>query len=197
MRRDAGMFDVSHMLWSTSSGAGARDFLRRALANNVDKLKGPGKALYSCMLNEEGGVIDDLIVYFLREDCFRMVVNAGTAEKDLAWLDALARALRSAGRSSGRGATWRMIAVQGPQRARELLAGAARRRARRRERLAAVQRGGRSASFIVARTGYTGEDGFEIMLPAAEAASAVAALVAAARGPAASARATRCAWKRA
>ena len=70
-------------------GAGVREFLRRALANDVAKLKTPGKALYSCMLNEEGGVIDDLIVYFFREDCFRLVVNAGTAEKDIAWLERL------------------------------------------------------------------------------------------------------------
>ena len=67
------------------TGAGARDFLRHALANNVDKLKEPGKALYSCLLAPDGGVLDDLIVYFLREDFFRIVVNAGTADKDIAW----------------------------------------------------------------------------------------------------------------
>src|ERR1700682_140866 len=86
VRRDAGLFDVSHMQVVDVEGRGARDFLRRALANNVDKLKAPGKALYSCMLTEEGGVVDDLIAYFFRDDFFRVVVNAGTAEKDLAWL---------------------------------------------------------------------------------------------------------------
>src|SRR5512132_532907 len=89
VRRDAGMFDVSHMRVLDLTGNGARDFLRFALANNVDKLKTPGKALYSCLLEPTGGVIDDLIVYFLREDWFRVVVNAATADKDVAWLRSL------------------------------------------------------------------------------------------------------------
>ena len=84
VRRDAGMFDVSHMravdLEGGDPNMGARDFLRFALANNVDKLQEPGKALYSCLLAPDGGVLDDLIVYFLREDFFRLVVNAGTAD---------------------------------------------------------------------------------------------------------------------
>src|SRR5213078_4007063 len=78
VRRDAGMFDVSHMTVVDLHGANTRAFLRRLLANSVDKLKVPGKALYSCMLTEQGGVIDDLIVYFLAEDFFRVVVNAAT-----------------------------------------------------------------------------------------------------------------------
>src|SRR5262245_54432789 len=86
VRRDAGMFDVSHMRVVDVEGGGVRDFLRYALANNVDKLKTPGRALYSCLLRDDGGVLDDLIVYYLREDFFRMVVNASTADKDLAWL---------------------------------------------------------------------------------------------------------------
>ena len=86
VRRDAGMFDVSHMLIADVTGARAREYLRHLLANDVAKLKSPGKALYSCMLNEQGGVVDDLIVYFLREDWFRVVVNAGTRDKDIAWL---------------------------------------------------------------------------------------------------------------
>ena len=81
------MFDVSHMLPLDLAGEGARDFLRQLVANNVDKLQLPGKALYSCMLNEPGGVIDDLIIYFMDEYWFRLVVNAGTAEKDLAWME--------------------------------------------------------------------------------------------------------------
>src|SRR5688572_4153990 len=89
VRRDWGLFDVSHMLAVDLEGQGVREFLRGALANDVAKLKTPGKALYSCMLNEEGGVVDDLIVYFFRDDWFRLVVNAGTAEKDLAWLEGL------------------------------------------------------------------------------------------------------------
>ena len=90
VRRDAGMFDVSHMCIADVSGARVRDYLRYLLANDVAKLKDPGKALYSCMLNEHGGVVDDLIVYFLTEHWFRMVVNAGTRDKDIAWLSARA-----------------------------------------------------------------------------------------------------------
>ncbi len=87
VRRDAGMFDVSHMCPVDVLGADARPFLRKLVANNVDKLTQPGKALYSCMLNDAGGVIDDLIIYFLRDDAFRVVVNASTADKDLAWME--------------------------------------------------------------------------------------------------------------
>ena len=124
VRTDAGMFDVSHMRVVDLEGAGARDFLRHALANNVDKLTVPGKALYSCLLTPAGTVIDDLIVYFLREDFFRLVVNAGTAEKDIAWFRKLlaerAPALKLTPRED-----LAMVAVQGPQRAREGLEGAA------------------------------------------------------------------------
>src|SRR3990167_2109381 len=86
VRNDCGMFDVSHMRVVDIKGKGVRDFLRYLLANNVDKLTVPGKALYSCMLLENGGVIDDLIVYFMEEQWFRIVVNAGTADKDIAWM---------------------------------------------------------------------------------------------------------------
>src|SRR6478672_13152797 len=92
VRRDAGMFDVSHMTVVDLHGANTRAFLRRLLANSVAKLKVSGKALYSCMLNEQGGVIDDLIVYFLSEDFFRVVVNASTRDKDLAWIEKQAAA---------------------------------------------------------------------------------------------------------
>src|SRR5215831_4334648 len=86
VRRDAGMFDVSHMCVVDLSGPDTRASLRGLLANNVDKLKTPGKALYSCMLDEKGGVIDDLIVYFFAEDSFRLVVNASTALGDIEWI---------------------------------------------------------------------------------------------------------------
>src|SRR6187200_3423151 len=86
VRRDAGMFDVSHMLIAEVIGTRAREYLRYLLANDVAKLKESGKALYSCMLNERGGVVDDLIVYFIADDWFRVVVNAGTRDKDVAWL---------------------------------------------------------------------------------------------------------------
>ena len=86
VRSDAGMFDVSHMTVVDLRGARVREFLRGLVANSVDKLQKPGKALYTCMLNAQGGVIDDLIIYFLGEDFFRLVVNAATREKDLAWI---------------------------------------------------------------------------------------------------------------
>jgi aminomethyltransferase len=88
VRRDCGMFDVSHMCAVDVAGPNARVFLLRLIANDIDKLKVPGKALYSAMLNETGGVIDDLIVYFVGENRYRLVINAGTAEKDLAWMAA-------------------------------------------------------------------------------------------------------------
>ena len=97
VRRDAGhVRRVAHARRRPARATGARDFLRYALANNVDKLKAPGKALYSCLLRDDGGVLDDLIVYFLREDFFRLVVNAGTADKDIAWLGALIARARAA-----------------------------------------------------------------------------------------------------
>src|SRR6476646_11505 len=91
VRRDAGMFDVSHMTVVDLKGARVREFLRRLVANSVDKLKVPGKALYTTMLNPQGGVIDDLIVYYLTEDFFRIVVNAATRDKDLAWIEKQAK----------------------------------------------------------------------------------------------------------
>jgi aminomethyltransferase len=116
VRTDAGMFDVSHMRVVDVTGAstpGPRDFLRYALANNVDKLTVPGKALYSCLLDPHGHVLDDLIVYYLREDFFRVVVNAATADKDIAWLAKLASAHAPQLLLTPR-TDLAMIAVQGP-----------------------------------------------------------------------------------
>jgi aminomethyltransferase len=176
VRRDAGMFDVSHMLAVDVVGAGARDFLRRALANNVDKLRDPGKALYSCLLAEDGGVIDDLIAYFFRADFFRIVVNAGTAERDLAWLEALRARWNAPVRLVPR-RDLAMIAVQGPNARAKVWQAFPELRAAS-EPLAPF-----SAALVdeavVARTGYTGEDGFEIALPAAQAVAAWEKLAAA------------------
>ena len=165
VRRDAGMFDVSHMTVVDLRGDGTRAFLRRLLANSVDKLRKPGKALYSCMLDQHGGVIDDLIVYYLAEDFFRMVVNAATRGKDLAWIRQQAAAFDV---SVEERAGLAMIAVQGPN-ARERVGGlleegdrAAVARLARFAALEARTRGG--VPLFVARTGYTGEDGFEIVL---------------------------------
>jgi aminomethyltransferase len=165
VRRAAGVFDVSHMCVVDLKGARVREFLRHLVANDVAKLKLPGKALYSCMLNERGGVLDDLIIYFLTEAWFRMVVNAGTRDKDLAWI-------RREARGFGVEVTERddlaMLAVQGPDaraKAAQLLKPADAQAA-----LALEPFVGRElATWFVARTGYTGEDGFEIMMPAADA----------------------------
>ncbi|WP_460456700.1 glycine cleavage system aminomethyltransferase GcvT [Arenimonas alkanexedens] len=165
VRRDAGMFDVSHMTILDLHGAQARPFLRQLVANSVDKLQKPGKALYACMLDEQGGVIDDLIIYFLAEDFFRLVVNAGTRDKDLAWITAQAAPfdLRVQERRD-----LAIVAVQGPNaRAKVLglLSPDAAQRAGKLLKFAACEVDG----LFVARTGYTGEDGFEIMVPEAQA----------------------------
>ncbi|PWB48018.1 MAG: glycine cleavage system protein T [Nitrosomonadales bacterium] len=163
VRSDAGMFDVSHMQVVDLAGEGARAFLRQMMANNVDKLTLPGKALYSCMLNEQGGVIDDLIIYFMREDWFRIVVNAGTAEKDLAWMEAQRQKLAPQLTLTPR-RDLAMIAVQGPN-ARARLWAAMPGSQEISEHLKPFQAAEMGTMFI-ARTGYTGEDGFEVMVPA-------------------------------
>ena len=176
VRRDAGMFDVSHMLAVDLRGPGARDFLRYVLANNVDKLKVRGKALYSCLLQQDGGVLDDLIVYFLAEDWFRLVVNAGTADKDLAWLHAL-RDERAPQLKLEPRRDLAMIAVQGPS-ARERLWQALPDTRSVTEGLKPFM-AAEAGDYFIARTGYTGEDGFEITLPATRAAALWTALAAA------------------
>ena len=176
VRRDAGMFDVSHMCVVDITGAGGREFLRAVLANNVGKLAVPGKALYTCLLRDDGGVLDDLIVYFLREDFFRLVVNAGTADKDLAWLVRLA-AQRAPALTITPRRDVAIIAVQGPNaRAKvwQALPGSEAATGALKPFSAATW-----GDFFIARTGYTGEDGFEIVLPAARAEEVWRALIAA------------------
>jgi aminomethyltransferase len=162
VRRDAGMFDVSHMLALDFLGEGTRDYLRRLLANNVDRLQIPGKAMYSCMLNEQGGVIDDLIVYFMREDWFRIVVNAGTCDKDLAWMQKQREAFAPSIEIKPR-RDFSIVAVQGPN-ARDRVWLAAPELHAATELLKPFQ-ATESGGYFVGRTGYTGEDGFEIILP--------------------------------
>lgn len=161
VRHSAGMFDVSHMTIIDLQGQHALAYLQRLLANDVGKLNEPGKALYSCMLNERGGVIDDLIVYFLAADSYRIVVNAATRHKDLEWLQ-----FHSEGYNVGlqERDDLAMIAVQGPQARNAVL-----------DQLSDQNRelaldlkhfvGTQLVELFIARTGYTGEDGFEIMLP--------------------------------
>ncbi|HEY5366576.1 MAG TPA: glycine cleavage system aminomethyltransferase GcvT [Casimicrobiaceae bacterium] len=168
VRGGAGMFDVSHMRVVDVTGAGARDFLRYALANNIDKLQVAGNALYSCLLRDDGGVLDDLIVYFLREDFFRLVVNAGTADNDIAWLRALV-ARQAAHVELAPRRDLALLAVQGPDARAKLwqaLPVAADATAALAPFNAAVV-SDRGTEYFIARTGYTGEDGFEIAVPVA------------------------------
>ncbi|MGH8121926.1 MAG: glycine cleavage system aminomethyltransferase GcvT [Rudaea sp.] len=185
VRRDAGMFDVSHMTVVDLSGPRTREFLRHLLANSVDKLKVSGKALYSCMLNEHGGVIDDLIVYFLTEDFFRVVVNAATHDKDLAWIEKQAKAFEV--KVSER-ADLAMIAVQGPNaraKVQSLLSEATRAAATKIGKFSTTQgEGPDSMRLFIARTGYTGEDGYEIIVPEAQVVALWNQLIAAGVAPA-------------
>jgi len=162
VRRAAGVFDVSHMCVVDLTGARVRALLERLLANDVAKLSASGKALYSCMLNERGGVRDDLIAYYVSDSWYRLVMNAGTRDKDLAWVRDHARGFDV---QVNERTDLAMLAVQGPEaraKAAQLLAGA--------DAAAALALGsffGREfGSWFVSRTGYTGEDGFEIMMPA-------------------------------
>ena len=166
VRQDAGMFDVSHMVVVDLQGADVKVFLQRLLANDVAKLKDAGKALYSCMLQENGGVIDDLIVYYLDEQNFRMVVNAGTRDKDLAWINKQAAAFDMVVTER---VDLAMIAVQGINARDKAHAAMTTAQA---EAAAALKQfvGVETEGLFIARTGYTGEDGYEIMVPAEQAA---------------------------
>ena len=161
VRKDAGMFDVSHMTILDITGPEAKPFLQKLFSNDVARLTTPGKALYSCMLNETGGVIDDLITYYMNDEYYRTVVNAATREKDIAWITLQAKSFDVTVTEKKELA---MIAVQGPN-ARKIAA-------------ALLPEAIQSSSlelkpffalayedYFIARTGYTGEDGFEIMLP--------------------------------
>jgi aminomethyltransferase len=160
VRRAAGMFDVSHMTIVDAKGSQAKDYLQQLLANDVAKLKMAGKALYGCMLNEQAGVIDDLIVYLMDDGFYRLVVNAATRDKDLRWMRDQAQAYDV---HLDERDDLAMIAVQGPL-ARdcvlELLLSEDRQKAATLKPFVAADLQG----YFVARTGYTGEDGFEIML---------------------------------
>ena len=185
VRTGAGMFDVSHMTVVDLHGEKTRHFLRHLVANSVDKLQKPGKALYTAMLNPRGGVIDDLIIYFLSEDFFRLVVNAATREKDLAWIGEQAMAFDV---SATERRDFAMIAVQGPT-ARDKVVGLLREQDRARiGKLGKFVAGDAQTTdgtpLFVARTGYTGEDGFEVVVPEDRAIALWNALLAAGVKPA-------------
>ncbi|HCG80331.1 MAG TPA: glycine cleavage system aminomethyltransferase GcvT [Oceanospirillales bacterium] len=164
VREAAGMFDVSHMTIVDVRGPDAKAYLQKLLANDVDKLKETGKALYTGMLNNDGGVIDDLIVYRM-DGWFRTVVNCATREKDLEWMTAHTKGFDI---SLTERPEMAMVAVQGPEalgmvqkvrpEAAELIDGLK------------IFQGLPQHGWFYARTGYTGEDGLEIMIPKEDAA---------------------------
>ena len=165
VRLDAGMFDVSHMRIIDLERSDALEFLGRLIANDPARLRVPGQALYSCMLNRQGGIIDDLILYFRAPTCYRLVVNAAAAEQDLAWMRDQAAGIAIDIRPRHDLA---IIAVQGPNaRAKvvDLILSELRKRSMALKPFAAVEQG----DWFISRTGYTGEDGFELICPAGEA----------------------------
>lgn len=179
VRRDVGLFDVSHMGVLEVSGAGATDFLRYMLANDVAKLQTPGMALYTCLLNPKGGVIDDLIVYRLAVDAYRIILNAGRRDADMAWLSAQAAAFEVALMLQPE---YCIIAAQGPNAIATVSMVLGEAWAARIATLKPFQFAC-DAALQVARTGYTGEAGVEMMMPATLAPALWAALTAAGAVP--------------
>jgi len=179
VRQNAGVFDVSHMTIVDLSGDRVREFLQYLVANDVAKLKDYGKALYTAMLNPDGGVIDDLIIYFMGDTDYRLIVNAGTREKDLAWIR---EQVGSFDVVVTERAELAMVAVQGPN-ARELAAPCI--DAQFRDAAVALLpfNGLQAGDVFIARTGYTGEDGWEICMPAVDAAAVWDQLLAAGVAP--------------
>jgi aminomethyltransferase len=170
VRKDAGMFDVSHMTVSDIYGAQTHQFLSYLLANDIAKAKQtPGKALYSCMLNERGGVIDDLIAYVLSDDHCRLVTNAATNEKDMGWISQQAESFDVEFHERPELA---LIAVQGPNAIAQcqspvtaLFDEYGLNVVNSLQRFQGAFLDSQSESFV-GRTGYTGEDGLEFILPA-------------------------------
>ena len=163
VRRDCGVFDVSHMTVVDVSGSQAKAYLQHLLANDIERLQSIGKALYSGMLNEQGGVVDDLIVY-LTDFGYRVVVNASTRDKDLAWmrLQSVDFDVQLQER-----AELAMLAIQGPHARSKTAELVSQSRANLIQGLKPFE-GQPDGEWFIARTGYTGEDGLEIMLPASE-----------------------------
>ena len=167
VRTDAGMFDVSHMVITDIEGSQAKAWLQKLLANDVAKLKTVGKALYSGMLNEEGGIIDDLIVYLMNEEetQYRIVSNAATRDKDLANFNKVAEGFEV---TLTERPEFAILAIQGPNAVAKLkqakpawsetLEGL-------KPFVGADLTDIEANDWFVARTGYTGEDGVEVILP--------------------------------
>lgn len=179
VRQQVGVFDISHMTVIDVYGEKAFEFLSLVLANDVGRLKNPGKALYSCMLNEQGGIVDDLIVYYLEQHHYRLVVNAATRTKDLAWLNQHAPAF---GIHIQEGTDLALLAVQGPlalEKLRPLVPAELHTQIQSLSPFRACW----NDTFFVARTGYTGENGFELIVTTEQAASLWAQLLASGVSP--------------
>lgn len=161
VRQSAGVFDVSHMTIVDVLGAGGRQFLRKLLTNDVDQLQHTGRAIYSCMCNEHGGIIDDLIVYQRASDNYRLILNSATRLQDLAWIrtksDGFSVGLQERNELA-------MLAVQGPEaieKTKRILTPAQIDAISTLTNFECVD----VDDWFFARTGYTGEDGLEIILP--------------------------------
>lgn len=161
VRQNAGVFDVSHMRAVDVLGSESKSFLRHLLANDVQKLHENGAALYGCMLNEQGGILDDLITYRINQETYRLVVNAATTEKDLDWIQthALNYKVKIQPRND-----LAMLAIQGPKALDKLkmcLSADMHQQVLQLKPFTALE----WKSWFIARTGYTGEQGVEIVLP--------------------------------
>ncbi|MFA5140959.1 MAG: glycine cleavage system aminomethyltransferase GcvT [Elusimicrobiota bacterium] len=160
VRRAAGLFDVSHMGQVTVEGPGALDFLQKVNANDISRLA-PGQGMYSHMLNPKGGIVDDVIVSRLGPERFFIVVNAGTTAKDVAWLRGQAAGYQVT--LEDKSHIYGMVALQGPKAAdiiADMVPGA-----KGIKRFGALECTLYGQKSLVTRTGYTGEDGFEVIVP--------------------------------
>ena len=164
VRRDCGVFDVSHMTVIDVTGPQSKDWLQHLLANDVERLNSPGRALYSAMLNEKGGVVDDMIVYLMPEG-YRLIVNAATRDQDLAWMRAQAHGYEVQLQDRSELA---LLAIQGPQARHKVAELVSQARSHLIQQLKPFE-GLCDSDWFIARTGYTGEDGLEIILPADQA----------------------------
>jgi aminomethyltransferase len=169
VRASAGLFDISHMGQFIVGGTGAAAWLNRLLTNNIERLS-PGHGQYTFLLNENGGVIDDLIVYHLKKDEqgdeFLLIVNAAKVDEDFAWMSG--RMDPEGVRLVNRSADYAGLALQGPKAPRLF------------DELFKTSRPGRNearqitrdgVAFVIACTGYTGEEGYEFFFPASQAAA--------------------------
>lgn len=161
-RREVGMFDVSHMVVTDIQGPEATHFLRSILSNDVAKIQ-PNQALYSCLLHHQGGVLDDLIVYQLSTDHYRLITNSVTREKISLWLNQLAQDFQITLQPQTQ---YALIAIQGPKAietvSQQFATLGLQSKIKALKSFSALQ----TEHCFIARTGYTGEPGVEILLSA-------------------------------